>query len=108
MISPSGTIVVRRENPPSSPDTFIATHPKFYTNTILIQEQTQDAHHAAFPVFFDCLYAQCSYKPWYQEENFRNVPHLGCRLRCVVKKGKKQGADTNDLQEHPTSEVSIG
>lgn len=67
MISPS---VVRQENPPSSaPDTFIATYPKFHTNTILIREQAQDAQRAALRVFFDCLYAQCGYKPCYQREN---------------------------------------
>jgi len=76
MLSPYRTIVVRRENPPSSPDTFIATHPKFNINTILIQEQAQDAQCAALRVFFDCLYAQCGYKPWYQRENFGNVPYL--------------------------------
>lgn len=99
MLSPSGTLVVRRGNPPSSPDTFVFTHPKSHINTILVQEQALDGQHAALRVFFDCLYAQCGYKTWYQRDDFCNFLQLKYRLRCVVKKGKKQKKTKTDSQE---------
>ena len=89
-LSPSRTVVEKRQNPPPSPELFFATHPNSDTNSILLQESHKEGQRAALRVFFDCIYAECGYVPWYLREDYGNQTQPQSHLQCLVRKNKKR------------------
>ena len=89
-LSPSRTIVEKRQNPPSSPELFVAMHPNSDANSVLLQESHKKGQRAAFRVFFECIYAECGYVPWYLREDYGSLTQPQSRFKCLVRNNKKR------------------
>jgi hypothetical protein len=89
-LSPSRTVVEKRQNPPPSPELFVAMRPDSDANSVLLRGWHKEGQRAAFRVFFDCIYAECGYVPWYLREDYGNLIQPQSRLQCLVHKTKRK------------------